>query len=68
MTLPRTVRAPLSETVREYWLDRVRQHTEDSYAGVTTLAHATATSDNSVFAELGLQVGTTWPDEAGCAP
>jgi penicillin-binding protein 1A len=31
---------------------------EDSYAGVTTLAHATATSDNSVYAELGLKVGT----------
>src|SRR5215213_1790315 len=31
---------------------------ENSYAGVTTLAHATATSDNSVYAELGLRVGT----------
>ena len=31
---------------------------EDSYAGVTTLARATATSDNSVYAELGLKVGT----------
>ena len=30
---------------------------EDSYAGVTTLARATATSDNSVYAELGLKVG-----------
>ena len=31
---------------------------EDSYNGVSTLAQATATSDNSVYAELGLQVGT----------
>jgi penicillin-binding protein 1A len=30
---------------------------ENSYAGVTTLARATATSDNSVFAELGLKIG-----------
>ena len=30
---------------------------ENSYAGVTTLAHATQTSDNSVYAELGLKVG-----------
>jgi penicillin-binding protein 1A len=31
---------------------------ENSYAGVTNLARATATSDNSVYAELGLRVGT----------
>ncbi|MEJ7788631.1 MAG: transglycosylase domain-containing protein [Thermoleophilaceae bacterium] len=31
---------------------------EDSYAGVATLRSATATSDNSVYAELGLDVGT----------
>ncbi len=31
---------------------------EDQYAGVATLRTATATSDNSVFAELGLKVGT----------
>lgn len=31
---PPSVRAPLGETVREYWLDRVRQHTDDIYAGV----------------------------------
>jgi penicillin-binding protein 1A len=31
---------------------------ENSYAGVATLAHATTTSDNSVYAELGLKVGT----------
>src|SRR3954463_4999664 len=30
---------------------------ESSYAGVATLAHATQTSDNSVYAELGLKVG-----------
>ena len=31
---------------------------DDNYSGVTTLANATAFSDNSVFAEVGLQVGT----------
>jgi penicillin-binding protein 1A len=31
---------------------------ENSYAGVTSLAGATATSDNSVYAELGLKLGT----------
>ncbi len=31
---------------------------DDNYSGVTTLANATAFSDNSVFAQLGLQVGT----------
>ena len=31
---------------------------ENSYAGITNLARATATSDNSVYAELGLRVGT----------
>ena len=31
---------------------------DDAYSGVTTLANATAFSDNSVFAELGLKVGT----------
>jgi penicillin-binding protein 1A len=30
----------------------------DAYSGVSTLAHALQTSDNSVFAELGLKVGT----------
>jgi penicillin-binding protein 1A len=30
---------------------------ENAYAGVTTLARATATSDNSVYAELGLKIG-----------
>ena len=31
---------------------------EDQYSGVASLRSATATSDNSVFAELGLKVGT----------
>jgi penicillin-binding protein 1A len=31
---------------------------EDQYSGVASLRAATATSDNSVFAELGLKVGT----------
>jgi penicillin-binding protein 1A len=31
---------------------------EDQYAGIASLRSATATSDNSVFAELGIKVGT----------
>ncbi len=31
---------------------------DDAYSGITDLASATAFSDNSVYAELGLQVGT----------
>ena len=31
---------------------------EDRYAGVSTLAQATAFSDNSVFAQVGIKVGT----------
>jgi cephalosporin hydroxylase len=68
MTLPRTVRAPLSETVREYWLDRVRQHTEDSYAGVPlskfpedlrVYEHLLWDSSPRVVIELGVQHGAS---------
>ncbi len=31
---------------------------EDSYSGVASLSSATASSDNSIYAELGLRVGT----------
>ncbi|MGH2949481.1 MAG: transglycosylase domain-containing protein, partial [Solirubrobacteraceae bacterium] len=31
---------------------------EDAYAGLTTLARATTFSDNSVFAQLGIKIGT----------
>ncbi len=31
---------------------------DDAYAGITTLAHATAFSDNSVYAQVGRKVGT----------
>ncbi|MEH3053977.1 MAG: transglycosylase domain-containing protein [Patulibacter minatonensis] len=31
---------------------------DDAYAGITTLAHATAFSDNAVYAQLGVKVGT----------
>ena len=31
---------------------------EDAYAGVTTLGRATTYSDNSVFAEVGIKIGT----------
>src|SRR5204862_3848076 len=32
---------------------------DDSYSGIASLSSATAHSDNSVFAELGLRIGTT---------
>ncbi|MDP9399438.1 MAG: transglycosylase domain-containing protein, partial [Actinomycetota bacterium] len=35
----------------------VPRNYEDTYLGPTTLARATATSDNSVYAELGIKVG-----------
>ena len=38
---------------------------DDAYAGVTTLANATAFSDNSVYAELGIEVGTQEDRQAG---
>ena len=38
--------------------DFVVNNYEDSYAGTASLRSATTTSDNSVYAELGLQVGT----------
>ena len=38
--------------------DFVVNNYEDSYAGTASLRSATATSDNSVYAELGLKVGT----------
>jgi penicillin-binding protein 1A len=31
---------------------------EDAYAGITTLARATTFSDNSVFAQVGIKIGT----------
>ena len=43
----------------EHGLEVFHVHNDEgSYAGVTSLAAATANSDNSVFAEMGLQVGT----------
>ncbi|MDP8944273.1 MAG: transglycosylase domain-containing protein, partial [Actinomycetota bacterium] len=38
--------------------DFVVENYEERYSGVTTLANATAQSDNSVYAELGLELGT----------
>ena len=40
---------------------------EDQYAGISSLRSATARSDNSVFAELGLKVGTQADRRAGAA-
>ena len=31
---------------------------ENAYPGITTLAHATHASDNTVYAQVGIQVGT----------
>jgi cephalosporin hydroxylase len=64
--LPPPVEAPLSETVREYWLDRVRQHTSDRYAGMPlskfpedlrVYEHLLWASRANVVIELGLERG-----------
>jgi cephalosporin hydroxylase len=64
--LPPAVTAPLEETVREYWLERVRQHTGDSYAGVPiskfpedlrVYEHLIWTSRANVVIEIGGEHG-----------
>ena len=40
---------------------------EDAYAGQATLAHATTYSDNSVFAQVGIKVGTRKVARAGAS-
>ena len=40
---------------------------EDAYAGLTTLARATTFSDNAVYANLGIQLGTQKIADAGAA-
>ena len=66
--IPRPVEARLSETVRDYWIDRVRQHTEDSYAGVPlskfpedlrTYEHLIWDSAPHVVIEIGVQHGAS---------
>ncbi len=44
-------------TRREHGCDFEVNNYEDAYAGTTTLTGATTTSDNSVYAEVGLAVG-----------
>jgi cephalosporin hydroxylase len=65
-TFPRPVRAALGETIREYWIDRVRQHTEDLYAGVPiakfpedlrVYEHLIWNARPNVVIELGTQHG-----------
>jgi cephalosporin hydroxylase len=55
-SLPPPVEAPLTETVRDYWLDRVRQHTEDLYAGVPISKFP---EDLRVYEHL---LWNAWPD------
>lgn len=64
--LPPPVEAPLAENLREYWLDRVRQHTSDSYAGVPlskfpedlrVYEHLLWASRANVVIEIGIERG-----------
>jgi cephalosporin hydroxylase len=66
MSFPPPVGAPLSETVRDYWLDRVHQHTQDSYAGLPlskfpedlrVYEHLIWDSSAEVVIEIGVQHG-----------
>jgi cephalosporin hydroxylase len=64
--LPPPVAAPLTAGLRDYWLDRVRQHTSDSYAGVPlskfpedlrVYEHLLWASRANVVIEIGLERG-----------
>lgn len=68
MELPPPVEATLSAPVREYWLDRIRQHTEDSYLGVPlskfpedlrVYEHLLWDSRAQVVIEIGVQHGAS---------
>jgi cephalosporin hydroxylase len=69
--LPPAVSIELAEDVRTYWLDRARQHTSDSYAGVRiskfpedlrVFEHLMWLSRASAVIEIGAQYGgsTLW--------
>ena len=71
MSFPPPVGAPMSATVRDYWLDRVHQHTQDSYAGLPlskfpedlrVYEHLIWDSSAQVVIEIGVQHGasTLW--------
>jgi cephalosporin hydroxylase len=64
--LPPAVSVDLRESLRTYWLDRVRQHTSDSYAGVRiskfpedlrTYEHLLWAAGVDTVIELGTQFG-----------
>lgn len=64
--LPPAVSVKLDQDVRAYWLDRVRQHTSDSYAGVPlnkfpedlrVYEHLMWLSRSDVVIEIGAQYG-----------
>lgn len=66
--LPPTVRASLNGDLRAYWLDRVAQHTQDSYAGVPlskfpedlrTYEHLLWISRPDTVIELGTHCGAS---------
>ena len=70
-SLPPPVDIRLDQTVREYWFERVRQHTLDSYAGVgcskfpedlRVYEHLIWASKPNVVIEIGAQEGgsTLW--------
>jgi cephalosporin hydroxylase len=66
--LPPPVVAPLDESVRDYWMDRVRQHTHDTYAGLPlskfpedlrVYEHLIWDSRASMVIEIGVQHGAS---------
>jgi cephalosporin hydroxylase len=66
--LPPSVSLDLTQRVSSYWLDRVRQHTSDRYAGVAiskfpedlrTYEHLLWASRANVVIELGAQFGAS---------
>lgn len=66
MSLPPTVRVELGDSVRSYWLDRVAQHTRDSYAGIglskfpedlRVYEHLLWESQATAVIEIGAQYG-----------
>jgi cephalosporin hydroxylase len=64
--LPPPVSVDLDQTIRSYWLDRARQHTSDTYAGVPlakfpedlrVYEHLLWTSRTRIVIELGAHLG-----------
>ena len=68
MSLPPAVGAPLSGTVRDYWVSRINQHTDDTYLGIPlskfpedlrVYEHLLFQSRAQVVVEIGVQHGAS---------